>query len=347
MHDIETTNFLAVSQKNFPSLMTRKGNNNRKGPQFLTKSGKESISSQSRDIFLKDWNLNLSDTVVAKTVSKMDARDLHVIAVDVSRSVAHWDIHRHISISKRVATRRKLKELIICLGSRVDNFRYYQGLHEVSLVALEVCDGDTTVAVHLLERIVHDKFMHLVMMDFNMCLFPMLEVIQYLVYKNNPELANVIDESGGHYHFAIPWILTWFAHSLELFDEIFFMFDFLIHSTRPNDNTMIIYVCAAIILLDSDRIMNQSSDSCHVLKCTQSSVRFVSLTNARKLAVQLKQTQTSDDISTHVPQIKFLLSPAQSAQYVSRAIRSVSYVAIIAVSMWAVATQFINDRSII
>ena len=263
------------------------------------------LDAKAENLYNK-WMGSLSDHVESSRSISISEHDIRVIEVDVSRCAAHWDIHRHLSISKRVTKRRQLKNLIQLTGQSVKGFRYYQGLHEVALVILEISGDDVLKSLDLLQRIVKEVFMQFVLVDFHLSLLPMLQAIEFLVSKENIELYECIAMSGGQYHFAVPWILTWFAHSLDKFSEICFVFSFLIESSTKHDRSMIIYLCTAVILLDAKRIMKNADDTCHVLNCVHSSVRNVSLREAAKLAKDIRIRIPGHLVLQRLPHVKFL-----------------------------------------
>jgi len=60
--------------------------------------------------------------------------------------------------------------------------------------------------------------------------------------------------------FALPWMLTWFSHSLTEMDAILRIFDYLISSPPYS----ILYMCAAV-LLTSRKDLLKSNDELDVI----------------------------------------------------------------------------------
>ena len=55
------------------------------------------------------------------------------------------------------------------------------------------------------------------------------------------------------YNFCIPWLLTWFAHSITNLEKVCRIYDYLLSS----DAYSIIYVCAGFILGTKELLLEQ------------------------------------------------------------------------------------------
>ena len=217
----------------------------------------------------------------------ISGRDKQVMAIDVHRCLAHWDIHRHIKIAKRIHKRSLLLSVLDGVSKRIERFRYYQGLHEVCLVVLEACQEDVTEAtkcsVALLETGFHD-FTHL---DFQDSVLPLLDRVRKLVAAVDERLARCLSETGSEYHFVLPWVLTWFAHSLDSYDGICNVYRTMIEATIARKGDLIIYLCAAVLLEDSHRIMAHPDDTNHTIAMVQTSIRHVDIDSVIQTALRL------------------------------------------------------------
>merc|ERR1719464_1293498 len=71
-------------------------------------------------------------------------------------------------------------------------------------------------------------------------------------------VAEAFSEAGcEELHFAVPWVLTWFAHSLpRLHDQVMRLFDCLLAS-HPS---MILYFSAALLLQHRELILRTERD---------------------------------------------------------------------------------------
>lgn len=237
-----------------------------------------------------------SHAPVTPCANELGRADRQTIAVDVRRSSAHWDVHQFMKTSKRVSTRKSLNKLVERVATSIIGFRYYQGIHEICLVVLEVCNGDAEKAFQILVPLLSIHFDHFIEQDFNLCLVPMLESLHYIIEYFSPDLSVVLDTTGVGCHFAVSWILTWFAHSVHTFADISSIFTFLMHFSDQKDKSMILYLCAAVVILNKRVIMENKSDMCHVFKCVQNAAQTVNMQNAIDLARSMKEALPPEEL---------------------------------------------------
>ena len=239
------------------------------------------------------------------TLSQVDRRTM---VLDVQRSVAHWDVHKGLKISRRIRKRKDLLRVLQTVAQTTPKFRYYQGFHEVCLVILEVCENDVDQAVGYIRQLVMTDFAPIVFEDFQHSLIPLLAGIEFIVSVSDPELYAALEESGVGYHFAVPWILTWLSHSLDKFADICLVYRFLLQASRGGrDRTTIMYLCAAIVLLDRDRILLHGANQAHVFHSLQTSIRTVDMTNATGFAIELRMHVSVKHLSASTTHIASLL----------------------------------------
>ena len=209
--------------------------------------------------------------------------DLSVIYADISRSVVFWDIHQNIKTSLRIKKRKALLCVIREILHSYPKFRYYQGLHDVCLVVLEVAGGDANLAVHLLKPFLVSFFQPFLTDDFETVLPPVLTSIKTEVQASDAHLDSLIEGSGLEYHFAIPWILTGLSHNIECFEKVCSTFALLI---KHRGYLRIHHVCAALLLEGRDVFLNhfQEGLSSTTDKLTRSFNKFEVFSRAIKLA---------------------------------------------------------------
>eukprot|EP00993_Chasmostoma_nieuportense_P002235 NODE_3049_length_1040_cov_21.813801_g2907_i0.p1 GENE.NODE_3049_length_1040_cov_21.813801_g2907_i0~~NODE_3049_length_1040_cov_21.813801_g2907_i0.p1 ORF type:complete len:343 (+),score=96.57 NODE_3049_length_1040_cov_21.813801_g2907_i0:58-1029(+) len=165
-------------------------------------------------------------------------RDFTQIEKDVNRSLWHFvgDVHRP---KKRRQLLRLLNYALHTTGCN-----YYQGLHDIAGVLLLVC-GEQTAAgmtVHLLRN--HLK--HYVTDSLSGVLHTLALVLP-IVAQQDPPLARHIQEGSldGRCHFALAWVLTWFAHQIDSnLRQLLPIFDLFLAS----DSFMPVYFTAAVLL---------------------------------------------------------------------------------------------------
>ena len=177
--------------------------------------------------------------------SEISEKDAPVISADVRRSVAFWDIHQHMKPSKRIQKRRRLALTIKGVAASLPEFRYYQGLHDVCLVMLEVANDNVNEAVRFSNFILRNAFLHLMQTDFTTSLLPTVEQVKEIVRREDSELSKHVERSPTGYYVVIPWILTWFSHSVVSFDNLCRIFAFL---AMAGDRDTVSLLCASILI---------------------------------------------------------------------------------------------------
>ncbi|KAA0185222.1 hypothetical protein HAZT_HAZT004967, partial [Hyalella azteca] len=161
------------------------------------------------------------------------------VVMDVERTLKRFP--PDISPEKRQELMDKLTRVIMTVLQRNPLFHYYQGYHDVGITFLLVC-GEK-LAILLLEEL---SLTHL--REF---LQPTMERTQrWLAYlypmlaAQSPALYNHLEECGVGTMFCLPWLITWYAHSLSEYRHVVRLYDFLLASPP----LMPIYVAGAIIL---------------------------------------------------------------------------------------------------
>ena len=80
---------------------------------------------------------------------------------------------------------------------------------------------------------------------FEVGVIPAFNWIQKLIQIYDPELYELIIESGGQPNFSLSWILTWFSHDIDNFEMVQLIFDACL-ATHP---LFICYLTVAQIVL--------------------------------------------------------------------------------------------------
>jgi len=189
----------------------------------------------------EDWRIEKResghfDPEVMKQISVIDA--------DVVRCVSHWDIHEGLDPGKRSQLRDDLRAILVALvyTHREAGFKYYQGLHEVGLVFLNV--GNPTQAFYMVEALALNHLANFVHLPFNLSLLPLTDAVMYLIGLADSELHAKFLRTGTPAHFCIPWLLTWFAHCFSASSLIQRVFDFLLCSPPA----LSVHLCAALVI---------------------------------------------------------------------------------------------------
>ncbi|KAF4043951.1 Rab-GTPase-TBC domain [Phytophthora infestans] len=175
-------------------------------------------------------------------------RDAAQVEKDVERSLWHYDVLQGIKESERRAKRRALTQIILGALSANDELFYFQGYHDiVSVFLLTLGSSPTTMqAVQNVSETYQREPMRPgfeQVMATTRLLFPLLDAADELLFQH-------LRASGVEPFFALPWMITWFAHQLKRFGDVKRLFDvFLV--THP---LFSLYVSAGVVLEARDKI---------------------------------------------------------------------------------------------
>ncbi|KAF4134057.1 Rab-GTPase-TBC domain [Phytophthora infestans] len=181
-------------------------------------------------------------------------RDAAQVEKDVERSLWHYDVLQGIKESERRAKRRALTQIILGALSANDELFYFQGYHDiVSVFLLTLGSSPTTMqAVQNVSETYQREPMRPgfeQVMATTRLLFPLLDAADELLFQH-------LRASGVEPFFALPWMITWFAHQLKRFGDVKRLFDvFLV--THP---LFSLYVSAGVVLEARDKILRCESD---------------------------------------------------------------------------------------
>jgi hypothetical protein len=255
-----------------------------------------------------DWFQNLLvdfASIEAKPKSNIvGCTDLKTIDLDVKRSVAHWDVHRRLTPQEREKIRNALRTLIFDVICSLEGFRYYQGVHEVCLVILQATNADLETSTSICRTIFGSHFSSLISHDFSFSLTPLLDGLNYLVSSVDPEVAQILDHSGVGYHFAVPWILTWFAHSVDEFAIICRIFGYLMQRGKTHGPIISLYLCAGVILQQREKLVDWHQDSCLVFKILQSAAKSANWNTVFGIASKLEIEYSPTVVIRHCPRLE-------------------------------------------
>lgn len=80
-----------------------------------------------------------------------------------------------------------------------------------------------------------------------------IELVYVILANTDPDLEYYVRRAELGQLFALSWLLTWFAHSIDKYDSVVRMYDFFLasHSLMP------VYLAAALVLYRSSEILDQ------------------------------------------------------------------------------------------
>ena len=238
-----------------------------------------------------------------RNMNFVHSSDLKTIDLDVQRSAAHWDVHRHLSAAERERIRTALRTTVFNVISSCQGLRYYQGIHEICLVVLQATNIDVEMTSSICRSIMLKHFTSLLYHDFSVSLTPLLEGLQYLVETTDPELARILESSGVGYHFSVPWLLTWFAHSVNDFDSICLIYRHLLDQDPIDNPFSCLYLCCAVIAQQRETIIRNYHDSCRIFQTLQTSPQCADFKFAIKSAMMMEANNPVREIVANCPKL--------------------------------------------
>ncbi|POM75984.1 Hypothetical protein PHPALM_6833 [Phytophthora palmivora] len=167
-------------------------------------------------------------------------RDAAQVEKDVERSLWHYDVLQGIRESERRVKRRALTQIILGVLDANHELFYFQGYHDiVSVFLLTLGNSKNTLqAVRNVSETYHREPMRSgfeQVMATTRLLFPLLDAADEVLFQH-------LHESGVEPFFALPWMITWFAHQLKRFGDVVRLYDvFLV--THP---LFSLYVSASV-----------------------------------------------------------------------------------------------------
>lgn len=192
-----------------------------------------------------NWRQQLSEL-------EKNTEDAKVMQADVRRSVYSWDVHTGLRKKTRDRKRVQLSEVMhAILHKHQGHLCYFQGFHDIVLVFLEV--GSTpSQAFHMAERLALFQLSDQLCLTFDKGLLPLLGVLFQLLSLLHEKLANALLEAEcSELHFAVPWVLTLFAHSLPRLNQVQRIFDCLLCSHPAT----ILYFAVALLIHFQEAIL--------------------------------------------------------------------------------------------
>ncbi|XP_050425581.1 TBC1 domain family member 20 [Adelges cooleyi] len=177
------------------------------------------------------------------------------VVMDVRRCLKRFP--PGISHEKIGDLQKQLIAIILSIISEHPELKYYQGYHDVAV----------TFLIEVGQEKAYSIMEYLSLNHLRLFLMPTMEETSYLllqvfplVSELNPELDSFILKSGIGTIFALPWILSWFSHSLSQHKKVVRLFDYFLASPKE----IILYVIAQLINVRSEAVLSVECDMASV-----------------------------------------------------------------------------------
>lgn len=178
-------------------------------------------------------------------------KDYQQVVLDVNRSLKRFP--PGIDDDYRLVLMDQLTTLIIRILMKHPELNYYQGFHDVAITFLLVMGED--VGYEMVEKlsVTHlSEFMR-----------PTMEkTTYYLTYiypilrRADAKLYQFLIDSGVGTVFCLPWLITWFAHTLSDYRNVVRLYDCFLASPY----LMPMYIAAAIVLHKKEDVLAGECD---------------------------------------------------------------------------------------
>ncbi|ETV79042.1 hypothetical protein, variant [Aphanomyces astaci] len=179
-------------------------------------------------------------------------RDDGQVRLDVNRSMgeSRW---ADVAGLKRGSKRKALFSLLHATLCISPDAHYFQGFHDVASIFLLTVG--MPLAVPLLTRM-STSYMAEPMRSNLDTVLPLFGLLYPLLATQDPTLAKHIAGSVDHAYFALPWVLTWFAHHVDALHDVARLYDVFLsaHPIFP------LYVAATLLLKHRDAILAVEPD---------------------------------------------------------------------------------------
>ncbi|KAA3678075.1 integrin alpha FG-GAP repeat containing protein 1 [Paragonimus westermani] len=175
----------------------------------------------------------------------------HQVKLDVNRldSLLPPDLDS----AEKDEIRAVMMRLTVSLLLDNPHLHYYQGFHDICYIFLSVLGENEARSV--LNRILPQRFSLFMEASMDSTVDYMQLIFALLGYLR-PTLTENLEQVGLGPHFALAWIVTWFAHVLQEMDDVRRLFDLFL----ATDPLMLIYLSVAIIIRSDEEVQSTTAD---------------------------------------------------------------------------------------
>ena len=177
-----------------------------------------------------------------------------------------------------VVLRERLSWILNAVASRNPTLKYFQGYHDVCALFLVVCGPRTSpwVALRLIEQFSNQWLRDHHGADFQdtiMLLKLIVPILQSDRENGGPSIVSFLSSAEVEPFFALPWLITGFAHSVETTEIAQRIYDAIL-SSHPS---FLLYASAALVLdpFVRDKLLELPCDMADIHDLLQGAGRFV------------------------------------------------------------------------
>jgi TBC1 domain family member 20 len=180
-----------------------------------------------------------------------DHPEYEQVVLDVNRSLRRFP--PGIALHLRLALQDQLTVIILRVINKYPHLSYFQGYHDVAITFLLVT-GEA-VAYHIME-ILSTKHLSECMQKTFETVQNRLFTVFAIIWREKKELYLYLEKSQCGLLFCLPWVLTWFGHSLNTYKSVVRLYDYFLASNP----LLPLYMSAAIVMYREDDIFREDCD---------------------------------------------------------------------------------------
>lgn len=238
-------------------------NGNRSGARLTLHgvgSEDDEVGSEALDGGSFSSCVSSSSTFAGMVVS--DNCQVRVLEADLLRSL--WTLYPVESTRNRM--RARLRDMILRILASHPDRHYYQGLHELMGHVMYVASPyvASEVVVSLCEGLLLTRWR-----SFSEHSLRETESLLYALHavlvEEDQELAVELERCGvaPESHYAVSWVITWYAHSVSSVDTVSRLFDYFLVGREGHN---VIYFSAALLATERERVLGWVREAQEELK---------------------------------------------------------------------------------
>ncbi len=184
------------------------------------------------------------------------------VVLDVDRSLKRFP--PGIKEEERPGLQDQLTRLIVrVLIKHGPSVHYYQGYHDVAITFLLVVGEE--MGYHIMQRLTLTHLKEFMAPTMERTTF-LLNYVYPILERESPQLHDFLEQSEVGTIFALPWLITWFAHVLPDYEDVVRLYDFFL--AKPP--LMPVYLAAALILHREQEVL--------LCECDMAMVNYIIIT---------------------------------------------------------------------
>jgi len=176
------------------------------------------------------------------------AQLLHEFHMDIERSMFHFSCDKSLPRDLRVLKREALTAIILYVLKVDARLHYYQGFHDVATVHLHVSGNDIRKASRTVLAASRLQFADHHQRDFGTTI-QVMNLLPLIIQHFDQKVGATLLQAEVGPMFALAWVLTGFAHSVDDLDVTSRLYDIILAS-HP---LLCLYLAAALVLRPTTR----------------------------------------------------------------------------------------------